>query len=803
MFFSAKFTLPSHTQCFYSEAVERRTQHWKLLQSLQGERILNGIGIEGMDALSASLWSISPSLKDLSRRSFTGSIDSLSLKRQSSPTFIPMLKNTLARTKSEEKTRRLMARNCGLELVRIGSGTSPLRTGSLDLLVEQPETPVKLRACQSQLQLLNSVPFKQGSEEYLSPSPQQIPTSPLSQDSGTESGGTISADVLDLPDEDVVNLSSEDIKSSVPLKSLSANCSVVSMPLSANCSVVSMPLKSISANCSVVSRGVQSEHLKPILRHRNSEEDARLDELKSILRGANTLQLDVPGKPINRVKSDDSGIAIKQGLPESQSSSSPSPYGRSSMPDPRPKMKVHFRSISDTSLLNFDITSPNSEEKTVIFNDELTSPIIDDELSRPVLSGTSTSECTHPCSPKEYPQVFPNSNTQDKNLDSNNSIQPTAPTQVNESHSTTPSSKVPPPPVTKKPLRPTAVEETPPQTKAPGKKASPVVAPPSKSVGGRKLKPPSIRKNSVAETGGTCSPQKKKPSQLRKPSITAIDLRNVSVKEVKKKFESPSQDKSPKSASKRVLKVPESQSKPIEPTIVIRKTSNPPKPLPRVPVAHQRSRSMASPINEFSNFRRVGAVRAARASPPRTRAEKTLQVQRQSNLARSSSIIDTKEKLSIAKIGKPASFDASEIERKSSQASPTRDRDILTKLAALTPPRNRRLPPKALGVESPDTRIRIEVVGGSERGIDIPLNFNSNNNNVSTAMETGSERKRKDSIYDIQDAITVSSCSEGRSATLPHKNKRYPIEWNQFGFSWKNDQLYQPSRLSYRSTLLQ
>ena len=675
-----------------------------------------------MDALSASLWSISPSLKDLSRRSFTGSIDSLSLKRQSSPTFIPMLKNTLARTKSEEKTRRLMARNCGLELVRIGSGTSPLRTGSLDLLVEQPETPVKLRACQSQLQLLNSVPFKQGSEEYLSPSPQQIPTSPLSQDSGTESGGTISADVLDLHDEDVVNL-------------------------------------------------------KPI------QEDARLDEQKSILRRANTLS-----KPINRVKSDDSGIAIKQGLPKSQSSSSPSPYGRSSMPDQRPKMKVHFRSISDTSLLNFDVTSPNSEEKT---DDELTSPIIDDELSRPVLSGTSTSECTHPCSPNEYPQVFPNSNTQDKNFDSNNSIQPTAPTQVNESHSTAPSSRLPPPPVTKKPLqRLEAVEKTPPQTKAPGKKASPVVAPRSKFVGGRKLKPPSIRKNSVAETRGTCSLQKKKPSQLK-------DLRNVSVMEVKKKFESPSQDKSPKSASKRVLKVPESQSKPIEPTIAIRKTSNPPKPLPRVPVAHQ---SMASPINEFSNFHRVGAVRA-RASPPRTRAK--LQVQRQSNLARSSSIIDTKEKLSIAKIGKPASFDASEIERKSSQASPTRDRDMLTKLAALTPPRNRRLPPKALGVESPDTRIRIEVVGGSERGIDIPLNFNSNNNNMSTAMETGSERKRKDSIYDIQDAITVSSCSEGRSATMPHKNKRYPIEWNQFGFSWKNEQLYQPSRLSYRSTLLQ
>ncbi len=732
----------THTpQKFYSEAIERRTQHWQLLQSLQSERFLDGIGQEGRDALNASLWSISPSL------SRTGSIDNLALKRKSSPTMRPLRRNPLVRTKSEEQSQIFMARNNSMEHIRINSaacvGDRLRAAGSLDMLLEHPNVPTQLRGSHSQSQLTTSVLFKHDSEEALSTSLQQISSSsPLSQDSGTESGGTISADTLDLSDEEVPNLSSGGNKEAIQQNSLSADCTVTSTL-------------------------VESEKLKPILRHEP------LDTLKSILRRE---QLGLPCKPLNRVKSDDSGIAIKQGSSyEFQNSNSPSPCGRVSVPGtlhPRPKMKVHFRSQSDTSTINLDILTPTSEETAIIVltdpTDEATPSTTPPLNKQSIEFDSSTNRVQSPRSPKGHSHSSTGSNT--TNID-------TKPLQV-ESHVTIPSpklSRLPAPPVSKKPLcRSKKIEKTPPQS--PAKTSVPVPRRKSVVVGGQP-KPLPTNKKPITEVQGASSPPKKKPSQLRRPSVVTKQLcySNVSVKEVKQKFEPVTSVAKLPTKEERVAKNQSLSAS--KSAVTVRKTSQ--QQLSAI-ATHHRSKS----INDISNFKRQGAVRT-RPSPPGQRAKKTI-APKQSSLARSSTINPPKSKPPIGKSRKRASLDDPRTEP--TIRSPSIDRDVLSELAALSLPRRvSKLPHRVSKVESPDSKgIRIEV-DGSERGIDIPLNVNSNNNNKTSTSENNNEPKRKESTYHILNAVTVG-WADRKCSALPYRQKRSPMEWNQFGTTWKRPQ---------------
>lgn len=79
------FLLFVFIQQFYTEAVERKAQNWKLIQSLRSERILNGIeqhldSLNMAAGLSQSLWSINSNQSHHSRSlSLTASNESLLL----------------------------------------------------------------------------------------------------------------------------------------------------------------------------------------------------------------------------------------------------------------------------------------------------------------------------------------------------------------------------------------------------------------------------------------------------------------------------------------------------------------------------------------------------------------------------------------------------------------------------------------------------------------------------------------------------------------------------------------------------
>ncbi len=723
----------THSQRFYSEALERRAQHWQLIQSLQSERFLDGIGQEGRDALSASLWSISSNLIDHNKRQ-TGSIDNLSMK--CSPTIQPLRKKPLCHTKSEDQSQKFLPQKNSMGLVRINSAACPrdrLRAaGSLDLLLQHPSALSKLRGCQSQSQLITSVPSKSGSDSALSMSFNHIPSSPLSQDSGTESGDTISADTLELSDEELVNLSSEGKKEKQPQKSLSADDAVTR----------------------------ESEKLKSILRNRD---EVQFDTLKSILH-RHSEQLDIPCKPLNRVQSDDSGIAFKQ-TPSSeyQNSCSPSPCGRISVPDslsPRPKMKVHFRSQSDTSTITLDIMTPTSEEMGDIGssnqNDE--TPLTEQSFAPNV--GNFSTDKVSDINKVDFDKVQSQSSSKDHSQTSPNSKTKLSEVKLNV---TSPNqSRLPPPPVSKKPLcRLKTIVKTPPE--------SPVktnVSVPSKKAGepsGKIKTPPTCKNSTAAEAKSVSGPSKRKSSQLRRPSVVTVkkDFKNVSVKETKLKFESPTSAVKPPKKDERRQTLSPSKS-----TTSVKKTSS------HSIQSHQRSKFSISP-NDNSNFQRQGAVRTKASSPKIKKSS----IPKQNNLARSSTVSEPKRKTSIAKLGKPASLDETG-ESLSSQ-------DVLYKLAATTSQVSK-LPRIVSKPEPKDPKLRIEVVGGSERGIDIPLNFNSNNSNKSIKLEINNEHERKPSTYHILEAVTIDYTVNRTCSTLPHKRKRSPIEWSQFGTSWKS-----------------
>ena len=296
--------------------MERRAQNWKLLQSLQGERILNGIeGIESLSAsLSQSLWSIS-SLNGAVRgrnRSLTTSTDSLLRKRESSPCIDvrpkhPQLTRSMSGDSNENKgatfprlhkaAPTFLTKQSHLVDTHLKLG----RTVSLGQLEECPEKKADTSTGPLSNLLLykrhSAFTFGERSQDLDLLSLRNIQTSPLSDDSGTESGNT-----------------------SVDELSHSASHSLDSSDKSDECSgaVVAAQYKTEPPSST-------QEELDSVER-RTSEKSIDSTPpmpLKSILRGSrNTSREESVSSnsqlygsqfkaAINRVSSDDSGIAMK------------------------------------------------------------------------------------------------------------------------------------------------------------------------------------------------------------------------------------------------------------------------------------------------------------------------------------------------------------------------------------------------------------------------------------------------------------------------------------------------------------
>ena len=78
------FPLP-FLQQFYQDAVDKKTQNWKIVESLRSERILNGI--DTLESLSQSLWSIHSLTNQGRLNSLCSSSESLHSKRASTPSL--------------------------------------------------------------------------------------------------------------------------------------------------------------------------------------------------------------------------------------------------------------------------------------------------------------------------------------------------------------------------------------------------------------------------------------------------------------------------------------------------------------------------------------------------------------------------------------------------------------------------------------------------------------------------------------------------------------------------------------------
>ena len=134
-------------QQFYTEAVERKAQNWKLIQSLRSERILNGIeqhldSLSMATNLSQSLWSINSNQSHQSRSvSLTTSIESIP-GRHSPPILSehnPVGRTLSAGTKVKLHSHPNIHPNGKIDF----SASLPSwleRTSSLNTLFEKPES---------------------------------------------------------------------------------------------------------------------------------------------------------------------------------------------------------------------------------------------------------------------------------------------------------------------------------------------------------------------------------------------------------------------------------------------------------------------------------------------------------------------------------------------------------------------------------------------------------------------------------------------------------------------------------------
>ena len=210
------FLLFVFIQQFYTEAVERKAQNWKLIQSLRSERILNGIeqhldSLNMAAGLSQSLWSINSNQSHHSRSlSLTASNESLLLPERCSPSISSeqIYHKPVGQTLSGGMKMKLHSHPNIQSNGNIDFSTSlPSwleRTSSLDTLFEKPESGLQSSLSNSCQRIKKMVPrdtrtFPRFRSKSMEPSarprksltelfkqPSSSPVSDVSADSGSE-----------------------------------------------------------------------------------------------------------------------------------------------------------------------------------------------------------------------------------------------------------------------------------------------------------------------------------------------------------------------------------------------------------------------------------------------------------------------------------------------------------------------------------------------------------------------------------------------------------------------------------------
>lgn len=287
--------------------MEQRAQCWKLLQSLQGERILNGTESSSV-SLSQSLWSISL-MNGLARgrRSLTNSNDSLLRKRESSPSHFGRLTRTMSVDPDVSKggTFPRHLKRVHNDISRLFDGNLTIaRTSSLGRLLEGPKktsptTPHLLHTNKRH----STTTIGESSQELDLVSLRNIHASPVSDDSGTESGNT-SVDELSHPASHSIDVTGNVEESSGVIAHVSQNDTKPSLSGKDLEELELSQEKATKMSTSSI-ESTPPMPLKSILRVSNQ---SSREENRSSTSPVGGFQLEAP---MNRVSSDDSGIAMK------------------------------------------------------------------------------------------------------------------------------------------------------------------------------------------------------------------------------------------------------------------------------------------------------------------------------------------------------------------------------------------------------------------------------------------------------------------------------------------------------------